>query len=150
MRVSAGCNKTHRFHDALVNSSLVSQRIKQQVDRYCSTVSIQTKVLSSIVHLGLSASVLGTSVTPKLVHCAQNPSSCDDQCLSAVVLKLSPAVAAWNRVFPILGLSPAATSVSGCTEVPMYPKHAWQQSPAGALLMLTLRISDCQYMNCAA
>lgn len=140
VRMSAICTKAQAFHDALVDSDLVSGPIKSDSQRYCSTMSVQTSAAGRSLQLSLGAVIKTSTVTsshpPSQHSCRSSAGNCDSLCLSAVVLTLSPAVALWNRVFHLFRLSPAGVSSSGCTEVTTYPRIRWEVDSNGMLLFL--------------
>jgi hypothetical protein len=138
--MTASCTDTHRFHDALVDSDLVSGPIKKYSRQYCSTVSIQTAIGRHAIQLSFHALLVGTTVSCSQLDCQHScPSearSCASLCSTGVVVALSPAVVFWNKVFPVVRLSPAAVSASGCTEMTIFPRIRWEMLSNGVLLSL--------------
>jgi hypothetical protein len=140
VRMNATCISPHSFHDALVDSDLVTKPIKKYTQQYCSTLSFQTAKGRHSVQLSFGALLAGTTLRCSQVgcqyDCLSQASSCDSLCSAAVVVTLSPSVLLWNKLFPFLSLAPAGVSTSGCTEVTMSPRTRWKAMSNGVLRSL--------------
>ena len=133
--MSGGCTSAHTFHDALVDSELVSQPTHKY--GYCSTVSVQSAAAGRSVQLGLGSLVAGVTVRARPVQsCPSGAGVCESLCSSAISLQISPAVAFWNRLFRQFRLLPEGVSASGCTEVIIVPAIRWEVGANGMLLSL--------------
>lgn len=107
LALHVGCTKPHAFHPALVSAPLQANS-----NGFCSLMSVHNSRAVPEVSLGIFA-VFRPQAAPHVAvagHCSTEEYACQCLCTAVATVKLSPAVQAWNSVFPFARFLPQASA----------------------------------------